>query len=99
VDPVNVEVLAVVASIVSYTFGMSVGFALGYHRSEKPTGFYPDPDPTPFDAYLTWLQEQKCIGCGTAYKERKPDEMWATEFECMACFDKRCKEKRDAGQT
>lgn len=32
--------------------------------------------------YQGWLNEQVCIGCGAAYKDKSPDTWWYTEQWC-----------------
>jgi hypothetical protein len=45
--------------------------------------------------YLAWANAQMCWGCGKLARDRPRDEngvaldLWATEMECMACFERR----------
>ena len=48
-----------------------------------------------WSAYLTWSQQQVCLGCGARFADRDPrGEWWATEVECWACFTARCQNAR-----
>ena len=45
--------------------------------------------PDSMQDYREWLRQQHCERCGTAYRDKKPDEFWVTEWECMRCYEKR----------
>ena len=38
-----------------------------------------------FEKYREWSRSQPCVDCG---KIKEGEEMWVTEIQCLACFEK-----------
>jgi hypothetical protein len=38
--------------------------------------------------YMAWLIDQSCEDCGARYRDKRPDELWATESQCMRCLER-----------
>ena len=55
---------------------------------------YADHLKTEWDSYLAWRELQRCCGCGKAVMDARPGDIWATETECLPCFEERCNSKK-----